>query len=185
MAPNVQQELVFENECNCTVDYDILKKAMLWYANGRVLKRLRKIYMHGKYPAVSVYNSKIQVHRLLMQYKIKSKIPNHLYVHHIDGNKNNCSMYNLKLMDISTHQSFHNKGKTLSADHKSKIAIKNTKRKGSMYKIRRTDIGVNEVVDLFKSGLSPFSISKKINLSYNAVMRRLKQHDKETEANHG
>ena len=82
-----QKKIEFINSCNCIVDYEMLKKAMLWYSS-KPLYSQRAIFMHGNYPAVSIYDEKIHIHRLLMMYKLQSDIDTNYYVHHIDGNHN-------------------------------------------------------------------------------------------------
>lgn len=109
----IQKEINFINICNCQVDYELLKKAMLWYSVKPLYSR-HTIFMYGKYPAISIYNKKIHIHRLLMMYKLKSNIDKNTYVHHIDKNKLNTNMDNLELINNKEHQSYHNKGKKIN-----------------------------------------------------------------------
>nr|DAO32532.1 MAG TPA: hypothetical protein [Caudoviricetes sp.] len=64
MKPNIQKPLKFINKCNCIVDYDLLEKAILWFAKD-VIFEVKSIIMYSKYPCVSIYNDKIHIHRLL------------------------------------------------------------------------------------------------------------------------
>jgi len=57
--PKKQERLIFDNSCNCLFDKGVLEKAMLWWSEERILKKNRKIYMHGNYPAVSIFNEKL------------------------------------------------------------------------------------------------------------------------------
>lgn len=52
-------------------------------------------------------------------------IPNGYDIHHIDGNKQNNSIYNLELIEKTEHISEHKKGKTLSEETRKKISESN------------------------------------------------------------
>ena len=86
MTVKRQAKIDFSNECECLVDYSELEKAILWYQKKPSLSR-KKIYLHGHYPAVSIHNEKIHIHRLLMQYWLKTRIPFEYSVHHLNENK--------------------------------------------------------------------------------------------------
>ena len=60
-----QKKIKFVNDCNALVDYEELEKAVLWYAESHVIS-IKHIYMHGNYPAVSICDEKIHIHRLLI-----------------------------------------------------------------------------------------------------------------------
>ncbi|MFZ3020165.1 MAG: hypothetical protein WA051_01430 [Minisyncoccia bacterium] len=133
MIVKEQREIFFRNKCSCLVDEDELKKAILWYSDEPVTQN-KKIFISGNYPAVYIYNEKIHVHRLLMAYWLKRKLSNYEIVHHQDGDKLNSLRQNLGLIRYSDHQRMHNKGKTLSAEHRQKISNANRRRKGIRYK---------------------------------------------------
>ena len=59
-----QKDIKFINSCNCIVDYELLKRAMLWYCS-KPLYSQRVIYIHSKYPAVSIYDKKIHIRKSL------------------------------------------------------------------------------------------------------------------------
>ncbi|MFH0071107.1 hypothetical protein, partial [Peribacillus sp. NPDC056705] len=86
MTLKTQKKIEFENTCGCLVDTEKLVEAVLWYARQPVMAK-KKIFMHGKYPAVSIGKEKIHVHRLLMMYKEGRKLDYTEYVHHVDENK--------------------------------------------------------------------------------------------------
>ena len=70
-----QKELTLVNECNCDVDIEYLKKAMLWYADKPLCTK-KKIFISANYPCVAIYNEKVHVHRLLIMYSLNiKKIP--------------------------------------------------------------------------------------------------------------
>lgn len=165
-----QNKIKFVNDCNAIVDYNELEKAIIWYAKSPVMS-IKHIYMHGNYPAISVHKEKIHIHRILMMYWLNATLPNNYFVHHIDENKLNAQKNNLSLVFSSTHQSKHNKGKTLSNNHKKKIAENNHKRKG----VRRNytkPISSKQVYDLKKQGYSFNQISKLLKLDWGSVKQR-------------
>lgn len=71
---------------------------------------------------------KMPYHRYLMRDEIKKMAfdlnvsEKDLVVHHIDGNKSNNDLNNLKVMTVSAHHSLHQKGKKFSEDHKKKLS---------------------------------------------------------------
>ncbi len=115
-----QQHITIVNCCNAIYDSNTLRLAILWFTNKPVY-RVKTVFMYGKYPSVSIYDRKIHIRRLIMMYKMQCDIPDGYLVHHSDGNGMNSGIENLLLMEISAHQSLHNKGKTLSDEHKAKI----------------------------------------------------------------
>lgn len=128
MRAKTQKPILFKNECGCIVDYLELEKAILWFQDFNTHSK-KKIYLYGSYPAVSIGNKKIHVHRLLMMFWNNRKLERNEYCHHIDGNKLNSLKYNLEIVECSEHQSMHNKGKTITEEHKEKIRESNRNRK--------------------------------------------------------
>ena len=167
----VQKPIEFINKCNCIVDYSDLEKAILWYTNKPVA-RLKTIYLHGRYPAVSIHKEKIHVHRLLMMYWEQRKLRSEEYVHHKDGNKLNALRENLEILYVSEHQSLHNKGKKLTESHKNKISNANRKRKGMKYKKRR-NIPLDELRILLDKGWSVNKIAKHFNVDWSTIRNRI------------
>jgi hypothetical protein len=89
------------------VDEGELIKAILWYSS-KPIARVKTVYVYGKYPAVSIYNEKIHIHRLLMMYWLNRKLSSEEYVHHKDENRLNALRRNLEIVGQSKHQSQHN-----------------------------------------------------------------------------
>lgn len=176
-----QKKIEFINSCNCIVDYEMLKNAMLWYSS-KPLYSQRAIFMHGNYPAVSIYDEKIHIHRLLMMYKLQSDIDTNYYVHHIDGNKLNADINNLELMDSKKHQSYHNKGKKLTKEHRKKISEANKKRKGIKIKKR---VNMPNLKEYIKQGLSINKIAKIYGCDWSTVKQRIYQNPELLEDNNG
>lgn len=171
MTVKKQKRINFNNECNCLVDENELEKAILWFQKSPTLGN-KKIYMNGKYPAVSIGNIKIHVHRLLMQFWIGEKLPFHASVHHMNENKLDARMENLAVVINKAHNSNHNKGKKISEEHKKKIIEANRKRKGIRMK-RKYDIPTNQLKDLLKHGISIRYISHLYNCDWTTIKSRI------------
>lgn len=171
MIVNYQKPIEFINDCGCLVDLKELEKAIVWYSYKPVA-RLRKIYMHGNYPAVSIYHEKIHVHRLLMMYWERRKLKREEYVHHKDENKLNALKENLVIMPESEHQRLHTKGREFSRLHRLRIGEANRKRKGE-YQI---DIPLDELRLLLNKGWSIRRIARHFNCSASTIDKRIKRY---------
>lgn len=172
----------FVNVCGCLVDYEELEKAILWYSDKPVT-RLKKIYLHGSYPAVSVYDEKIHVHRLMVMYRLGNRsLPREKQVHHKDENKLNSLQGNLEVVNEGEHQSFHNKGRTLSKEHKEKIGLANRKRKGIKMK-KRHGIPLNELRDFLREGKSVNWIAKNYGVGWSTIKNRIYENPELEEEN--
>lgn len=170
-----QKKIEFINDCNCIVDYNELEKAILWYQE-KPTSRLKHIYLFGKYPAVSILNKKIHIHRLLMMYWNNNKeLSRELYVHHIDENKLNADKNNLIFMECKIHQSKHNKGKTSSQKQREATIENNHKRKGIKQGIIKKGITYKIIWELHKKGYSINKISKELNYDWLQVKIRINE----------
>lgn len=155
------------------VDYNELEKSIIWYQEKPTASN-KKIYMFGNYPAVSIHNEKVHVHRLLMTYWLKTKIPTEYSVHHINHNKLDSRKENLSLVLNSAHNSAHMKGIELSIDHRKKIGEANKKRKGIKIK-KRHNIPVQELNDLLKHGFSILAISGLYGVDWSTIKGRINE----------
>ena len=171
MIVNEQKPIEFINDCNCVVDYKELASAIIWYSDKPVA-RLRKIYMHGNYPAVSIYHEKIHVHRLLMMYWSRRKLKTKEHVHHKNGNRLNALKDNLEIVMDCEHLSQHHKGKKLSNKHREKISEANKKRKGSK-QIKTVNIPLCELKEYLNKGYSISKISKIYKCDWSTVRARI------------
>lgn len=171
MTVKRQEKIEFSNECECLVDYSELEKAILWYQQKPSLSK-KKIYLHGCYPAVSIHNEKIHVHRLLMQYWLKTKIPFEYSVHHLNENKLDARKENLSLILNKVHNSKHNKGKVLSETHRQKIGKANHNRKGMKMK-KRVLIPKEELEVFVKEGKSINWIALHYGCDWSTVKARI------------
>jgi hypothetical protein len=166
-----QAKIDFSNECECLVDYSELEKAILWYQQKPSLSK-KKIYLHGHYPAVSIHNEKVHVHRLLMQYWLRTKLPFEYSVHHLNENKLDARKENLSLILNKTHNSEHNKGKVLSETHRQKIGKANHNRKGMKMK-KRVLIPKEELKVFVKEGKSINWIAQHYGCDWSTVRARI------------
>jgi hypothetical protein len=153
------------------VDYALLEKAMKWYAKGSLFKE-RKIYLHGRYPAVAIYNEKIHVHRLICMYISGGKLPANLHVHHKDGNRLNSSVQNLEITPASLHISSHQKGRKASAETKLKISEAGRKRKGLVLK-RKYTISLEDIRAILSKKSTISFVAKKYGCDRSVIKQRL------------
>ncbi len=170
MIVNEQKPLEFIDDCNCLVDYEELEKAILWYSDKPVA-RLRKIYLHGRYPAISIYHEKIHVHRLLMMYWKGRRLKTEEHVHHKDENRLNALRENLEIVIGSDHISYHNKYKKLTVEHRKRISEANKRRKGTKQK-KTVNIPFGELKYLINKGYSINGISKLYKCDWSTVKAR-------------
>lgn len=129
MILNRQKQIEFNSPAEVLFDLEDLKKAIIWYANGKPVCRLKHVYLHGRYYAVSIYEKKIHIHRLLMMYWLKSDLQRNEYVNHINGNKFNNLKENLEVLSASIHQRITNKGRKQTPDWIKKRIEKTSKAK--------------------------------------------------------
>ncbi|WP_221638797.1 hypothetical protein [Listeria grandensis] len=167
----MQKPIKFINACECIVDEKELEKAILWYQTSPTLGN-KKIYLHGRYPAVSIGNIKIHIHRLLMQYWLGVRLPFHASVHHVNENKLDARKVNLAVVINTAHNSNHNRNKVLTESHRRKISEANRKRKGISMK-NRHNIPSNELKDLLDYGFSINYISTLYKCSWTTIKARI------------
>lgn len=161
-----QKEIKFINECNCIVDYKMLQEAMIWYSCKKTIS-IKKIYLWHGYPSVSVYDKKIFVHRLIYQYYYNIKLKTLEWVHHINENKLDATITNLKMMTAEEHQSYHAKGRPLTESQRKSIREKNKK-----YNTKK-EITREGILNLRNNGYTMNEIVKKLKCSQMTIQRRL------------
>jgi len=172
MIVKKQKPIKFINACNCLVNLFELEQAILWYQN-KPTAQLKKIYMRGRYPAVSIHNKKMDVHRLMMMYWLKRDLGTDEYVHHL-RDRFNCLPNNLTLTTAKEHGSIHNKGKILSADHKRKIGEASRRRKGIRIK-KRCNIPAEQLKEMLNQNMSINAIAKHFGCDWSTIKRRIIQ----------
>lgn len=166
-----QKPIQFINDCNCIVDETELEQAILWYQKSPTA-RIKHIYMHGSYPAVSIHKEKLHIHRLLMLYWNDGFIPDGHQVHHRNGNKKDASRSNLTLINAGVHSSLHNKGKNISQKTRDAIIRFNHSRKGGRMRRKRLDVTPEMVFKMKQQGLSFKRISEMYKLDWSCVRQR-------------
>lgn len=171
MTVKTQKEISFVNECGCVFDEKDLADAILWYQTSPTHSK-KKVYMHGRYPAVSVGNIKIHVHRLLMQYWLGMKLPFYASVHHINENKLDSRKENLSVVINTAHNSNHNKGRIFKEEHRKKLGEANKRRKGMKIK-KQHNIPSCQLRDLLKYGFSINYIAQLYKCDWNTVKARI------------
>lgn len=174
MTIKIQKKIKFKNSCNCIVDYEELEKAIAWYSDNPV-QSIKKIYLYGKYPAVTIGKDKIHIHRLLMGYWLNTKIPSNFLVHHINRNKLDERKENLAVIYITTHQSKHNKGKIINEKQKEIIKQNNHKRKGLKRGIIKKNVSYRKIWQLHQRGYNINKISKELNYDWQQVKIRINE----------
>jgi hypothetical protein len=116
IKPTNYREIEFVNQCKCLYSAKDLERAINWYSDKPVA-RLKRVFMHGRYPAISIYDEKIHVHRLLAMYYEERDLDSAEYVHHIDGDVLNARRDNLVIQSASEHQRNANLGHKQSPQH--------------------------------------------------------------------
>jgi hypothetical protein len=172
MIVNKQKEIEFINDCGIIVDYSILAKAIYWYSS-KPTTRIKHIYLHGKYPAVSIYKEKIHIHRLIGMYINKRKLKRDEYIHHKDENRLNSEISNLVLMKNIEHQSLHNKGKLVGEKQREGIIKFNKTRKNIRQKLHRPNITYKKVNELLNKGYSINKIANKLGVDWSTIKARI------------
>lgn len=172
MIVNNQKNIVFYNPLGVIVDYELLKKAIIWKQEKPTASK-KKIYLHGKYPAVSIHNQKHHIHRLIYSFYSGKELKPHEHVHHINSNKMDARIDNLTLMTSSEHLSMENKGKILSDNHKNLISLANKRRIGIKMKKHRSDVDYRSVWNLHKTGYSINYIAKYLATDWTTIKNRL------------
>ena len=116
MTVNIQRKIIIKKTCHVHIDREALVAAIQWYAK-RPVCRVKKIFMHGRYPAVSIHEKKIHCHRLLAMWDLGRELKTSEWVHHKDENRLNCRLENLELTTDKEHGSLHNRGRKQSPIH--------------------------------------------------------------------
>jgi len=105
-----QRPIVFNNEAKAI--YDPIDLVFAIYSRTtKPVCRVKKIFLYGQYPAISIYGIKHHIHRLIAEYRLGRALQRNESAHHIDGNSLNALWENLKIMLQGDHIRHHLKGK--------------------------------------------------------------------------
>lgn len=169
MIINKQKPIEFNSPHEVLFDRDDLKKAILWYTDKPVC-RLKHVYLHGRYYAVSIYEQKLHVHRLLMMYWLQRDLDRNEHVHHINGNRYNNLKENLEVVLASEHISHHQKGILKSEEHKALIGLANKRRKGTKMK-RKYAFESDDLIAISNGTETINSLAEKHGCDWTTVKR--------------
>lgn len=136
MIVKEQKHIDFLNKCGAVYNDECLRKAILWYSKKPVT-RLKAVFLHGRYPAISIHGEKLHIHRLIASYSYWPKRVGKKYVHHRNENKMDARLSNLQFVKPSVHQSHHNKGKVVSLETRKRLTESNKRNWNGKWKHRR------------------------------------------------
>lgn len=143
--------------------------------------------MSGKYHRLSKgkdENGKrifIDEHRYVMEQYLGRKLKSDEIVHHIDENKNNNNIENLKVMTKSEHTRLHFLNKKLSQEERQKRS--NRLKHRAIYSLRK--INDEELINMlfdYKYGMKYRQIDRKYNLcngTFGSIIRGRVYYDKQ------
>ena len=171
MIVKTQKPIEIINKCGAYFHYGDLERAILSVATRPVCQK-KTVFMHGRYPAVSVHGKKYHIHRLLANYYAGFKLPTSLVVHHIDGCPLNAIKRNLTIFKNGQHGSIHNAGKILTFAHRQKISEANKKRRGMKFK-KKVKVFAKDIKPLLKKRWSINKIAKHFKCDWSTIKSRI------------
>lgn len=118
------------------------------YKTGKTIDKDGYVRLNGIYnhPNSNKYG-RIQEHRHLMSNHLGRALEAHELVHHIDGNKQNNSIENLKIVTNETHHLEHNWGKNLKVSRWGDTLVAERSKVKSI-----TEVGIEDTYDVHMKG---------------------------------
>ena len=137
----------FKNTCGCTVDYDLLSKAIHYafphFKKNKSQKRSITVYGRRRQPAIYMKRKKYPVSRLIAQFLWPEAMNDNNVVHHKDGNPLNNLTENLKIVSQSEHSKHHHTGLRRSPDNSEK---------GKVIILHQNGYTLQQIADIYKCG---------------------------------
>jgi hypothetical protein len=161
--------MIFNNTCNCLVDYQILENSIIQEClrKGITPKQNYKIYIHRGYSCISIKHDKVDVHRIIGNYINGNLLNSNIFVHHKNGNKFDNQLDNLEILTNSEHIKIHKIYQKADINKLKQNAIK------GCISMSRKDFTKQNVIDMKNKGLTYLQISSILNCGYNTVKRRI------------
>lgn len=132
MIVKTQKPIKLTNTCNAIYDEATVVKGILDFITDGPVAANKKVFMYGRYPAVSVRQHKLHLHRIVW-FAVNGGIPYGHYVHHKDGNRLNNLIENLELMTASEHQRITNLGRKQTKEWTAKRIANGWKTRKKIY----------------------------------------------------
>ena len=171
MTIKIQRPIKIINDCGALIDESDVAQAIIWASKIKT-PAIHHVFKWGKYAGVTVNREKVHVHRLLMEWQLNQKLPQAMYVHHLNENKMDDRLSNLAVMVGKYHTSHHMLGAKFSKEHNEKIAEANHKRKGTKIKKRRI-LPIADIAADYSKGKSINSLAKKYHVDWTTIRSRL------------
>ncbi len=165
--------LIFEHGTKALFNGDDLQSAILLKADGKPVQQIKRIFKHGRYPAISISGKKTHIHKLLIEYYIGRQLKQKEVTHHANRLTYDARKENLEVWNRAIHASFHNKDKTLTADHRKKIGEANRKRKGVIKMPLRRNLPLATIISFRRDGWSINRIAHYFGVDWTTIKHRL------------
>ena len=126
------------------------------YVN-KIIYRSKSGKMDG-YAKTNQNGKQVRLHRYLMEKHIRRALKSNELVHHVDGDKNNNNINNLKIVTRAEHNRIHKNGENTQFKDK--------------YQISQEDI-----IRLYHKEKNPIhTVAKILGATYGAVLRRMERY---------
>ncbi len=163
------------NNCGAIYHEATLIKAIQWLAElmDQRIYSIKTVFMYGRYPAISVGGIKQHIHRLIWQQYAQGSADEDMVVHHKNGNRLDARLDNLVPIHQVEHGSLHNRGKTLTVEHRRKIGESNKRRCGMRIKKHRPDVTPERIRPLLDRGLSINAVAMELDCCWDTIKNRI------------